>query len=151
MIEMNHTTKLIIPRPQIYALSVIVSVQIFTGFTSNVAIFATISLRQRHNKTPANITVLNRSVADLFPSLSYLPWLTFQLIHGLHNRPTECYFNSSYIAALHCSENAVLELRLDSGILDVIHYLKYRKQASRRFERRPFVRRLVACYYILYR
>ena len=30
------------------------------------------------------------------------------------------------------------------GVLEVIHYLKDRKKASRRFGRRPFVRRLVA-------
>ena len=113
---MNSTTKLMISPPEMYALIAITSGQIFIGFILNVAILATISLGQRHNKTPADIMVLNLSVADLLPCLSYLPWLAFQLIHGFHQEPTKYYFMFSYSFALHCSENAVLALTLDRYI-----------------------------------
>ena len=41
-------------------------------------------------------------------------------------------------------DNGSGEIRINYGVLEVMHYLKYRKQTSRRFERRPFVRR--SCY-----
>lgn len=110
---MHGTTKLTISPPEMYVLTAITSVQTFIGSISNAAILITIWLGQRHNKTPADIMALNLGVADLLPCLSYLSWLTFQLIHGFHQKPTEYYFMSSYNFALKYSENAVLALTLD--------------------------------------
>lgn len=112
---MNNTTRLISP-PEMYVLTVITSVQIFIGSILNAAVVVTTSLGKRHNKAAADIMVINLSVADLIPCLSYLPWLTFQLINGFHEEPREYYFMFSFSFALHCSENAVLTLTMDRYI-----------------------------------
>ena len=120
----NSNKPLIFP-PETYALAVITSTESFVGLISNAAIIVAISLGRKHNKTPTDIMILNLSVADLLPCVSYLPWLTYQLIRGFHTRPASIFFDTLYCLSLHCSGNAVLAVTLDRFIA-VCFSLRYK-------------------------
>lgn len=110
---MEDTARLLISPSERFVLVVTTLGQIFIGSISNAAIIATKLFGGRHDLGAADVMVLNLSVADILPCLSYLPWMTVQLIYGFHDEPTKHYFNFLFSVALHCSENAVLGVTLD--------------------------------------
>ena len=128
--KMSNTSKSLISVPtEKYALVVLTSLQIIIGFISNAVVIATISLGQRHNKTPADIMVLNLSFSDLLPCLTFLPWMTFQVIHGMHSEPTYYYVRSLFCFLLNSSQDAVLAVTFDRYIA-ICNPLRYKSIMS---------------------
>ena len=100
-----------------YALATVTSVQSVVGIISNIVIIATMLLAgRRRRKTPSDIMVLNLSFADLLPCLTFLPWMTFQLIQGQHSEPTMYFFCALFELSLRCSQNAIFAVTLDRYI-----------------------------------
>ena len=123
--EMNYTSKLFISPPENYALALIISLQIVFGTILNAVIIVTILLGQkRHDKTPSDIMVLNLSIADLLPCLTFLPWITLQLIQGWEREPTRYFFVTLLCFLFHCCEHAVFAVTIDRyiGICYPLHY-----------------------------
>ena len=112
-----------------YALAVVTSLQVTIGLISNAVVIAAISLGQRHNKTPADVMVLNLSCSDLLPCLTFLPWMTFQLIHGIHGEPTYYFIEALFSFSVICSENAVLAVTFDRYIA-ICYPLRYKSIMS---------------------
>ena len=120
---MNDTSNnlITIPSPEKYVLVVITSVQILFGFISNAVVIASITLGQRHNKTPSDIMILNLGCADLLPCLIFLSWLTFQVVQGWHHNE---YYFALFLFVIQCSENAVLAVTIDRYIA-ICYPLRY--------------------------
>ena len=130
LFKMSNTSKSLISVPtEKYALVVLTSLQIIIGFISNAIVIATISLGQRHNKTPADIMVLNLSFSDLLPCLTFLPWMTFQIIHGMHSEPTYYYVRTLFCFLLNSSQDAVLAVTFDRYIA-ICYPLRYKSIMS---------------------
>ena len=121
LVKMNNTEN--------YALAVVTSLQVTIGLISNAVVIAAISLGQRHNKTPADVMVLNLSCSDLLPCLTFLPWMTFQLIHGIHGEPTYYFIEALFSFLVICSENAVLAVTFDRYIA-ICYPLRYKSIMS---------------------
>lgn len=131
LFEVNNTRKLLIFPPENYALAVVASLQIIIGAVSNALVIATISLGQRYVKAPSDILALNLSFADLLPCLTFLPWVTFQLIQGEGFHERIIFLQGIYSSLRLCGENAVFAVMLDRYVATCLP-LRYRAIITRK-------------------
>ena len=129
--KMNNTTTLLIFLPDNYALAVVTSLQIIVGAISNALVIATIVLGQRYDKAPSDIIVLNLSFVDLLPCLTFLPWMTFQLIQGEGFHEDIIFLQGIYFCLRLWGGNAVFAVMLDRYVATCLP-LRYRAIVTRK-------------------